>query len=58
METVITNDPDPGQLRAAMVDSLTAGGRLRTPEIISAFTEPVPSRRRPPGRVRQAAACS
>ena len=39
METVITTTPDPSQLRAAMVGSLTAGGHLRTPEIISAFTE-------------------
>jgi protein-L-isoaspartate(D-aspartate) O-methyltransferase len=40
METVITTTtPDPVQLRAAMVGSLTAGGHLRTPEIITAFTE-------------------
>ena len=40
METVITTTtPDPVQLRAAMVGSLTAGGHLRTPEIINAFTE-------------------
>ena len=40
METVITTTtPDPVQLRAAMVGSLTAAGHLRTPEIITAFTE-------------------
>jgi protein-L-isoaspartate(D-aspartate) O-methyltransferase len=40
METVITTTtPDPVQLRAAMVGSLTAGGHLRTPAIIDAFTE-------------------
>jgi protein-L-isoaspartate(D-aspartate) O-methyltransferase len=40
METIITTTtPDPVQLRAAMVGSLTAGGHLRTPEIITAFTE-------------------
>jgi protein-L-isoaspartate(D-aspartate) O-methyltransferase len=40
METVITTtSPDPAQLRAAMVSSLTAGGHLRTPEIINAFSE-------------------
>jgi protein-L-isoaspartate(D-aspartate) O-methyltransferase len=40
METVITTTtPDPVQLRAAMVASLTAGGHLRTPAIITAFTE-------------------
>lgn len=40
METVITTTtPDPVQLRAAMVGSLTAGGHLRAPEIITAFTE-------------------
>jgi protein-L-isoaspartate(D-aspartate) O-methyltransferase len=40
METVITTTtPDPAQLRAAMVGSLTAGGHLRAPEIITAFTE-------------------
>ena len=39
METVITTTtPDPVQLRAAMVGSLTAAGHLRTPEIITAFT--------------------
>ena len=40
METVITTTtPDPARLRAAMVGSLTAGGHLRTPAIIDAFTE-------------------
>ena len=40
METVITTTtPDPARLRAAMVGSLTAGGHLRTPAIINAFTE-------------------
>ena len=41
METVITTTttPDPVRLRAAMVGSLTAGGHLRAPEIITAFTE-------------------
>jgi protein-L-isoaspartate(D-aspartate) O-methyltransferase len=40
METVTTTTtPDPARLRAAMVGSLTAGGHLRTPEIITAFTE-------------------
>ena len=41
METIITTTtpPDPVQLRAAMVGSLTAGGHLRAPEIITAFTE-------------------
>ena len=40
METAITTTtPDPVQLRATMVGSLTAGGHLRTPAIIDAFTE-------------------
>jgi Protein-L-isoaspartate(D-aspartate) O-methyltransferase (PCMT) len=40
METVITTTtPDPVQLRATMVGSLAAGGHLRTPEIMTAFTE-------------------
>ncbi len=40
METVITTTtPDPARLRAAMIGSLTAGGHLRTPAIIDAFTE-------------------
>jgi protein-L-isoaspartate(D-aspartate) O-methyltransferase len=40
METVIiTATLDPARLRAAMVGSLTAGGHLRTPAIIDAFTE-------------------
>jgi methyltransferase of FxLD system len=40
METVtMTATPDPARLRSAMVGSLTAAGHLRTPEIITAFTE-------------------
>jgi protein-L-isoaspartate(D-aspartate) O-methyltransferase len=40
METITaTTTPDPARLRAAMVGSLTAGGHLRTPQIITAFTE-------------------
>ena len=40
METVITTaTPDAVQLRATMIGSLTAAGHLRTPEIITAFTE-------------------
>ncbi len=40
METVITTaTPDSVQLRAAMIGSLTTAGHLRTPEIITAFTE-------------------
>jgi len=40
MNTVTaTTTPDPAQLRAAMVGSLTSAGHLRTPAIITAFTE-------------------
>ncbi len=40
METVTTTTtPDPARLRAAMIGSLTAAGHLRTPEIITAFTQ-------------------
>jgi protein-L-isoaspartate(D-aspartate) O-methyltransferase len=41
METLITSTttPDPAQLRAAMVGSLTTGGHLRTPGIIAAFAD-------------------